>query len=689
MMGVSAFLGSVLINCFCKFDKRRYLSVALLTVSCALALFVMRYRLYAEPVMALDGVCAQVRATVIDEPSYDSGKFTYTMRAQSISGEGLSGFKFEIVSYKELGLQEFDIAEGKLTFYKTGMTDSYGDGIFIRAYVNASDELLISQGKRTLYYYAIAARKAVRNVVSGLFSTDEGGLIISVLIGDRSGLSDSALSFVRSSGISHITVISGLHMSILTSIALSALHLIFRSYQIASAVTLPFVLGIMATSGFSPSVTRAGITCIIFLAGNMLYKRANGLNSLSVAVLLQCLFNPFVICSLSFLLSVFSTLGILLLEPGIKRQLARILPCRIALVHYSVSAASLSLSAQFMTLPIVIINFGYITPLAAVMNVLVGVPVVLLVCLSAAGAILLVSGIFGYIGEFLLMLAGLDAKLILFAAKITSKPDFSSVYITSFSALISCAVICCVLLICIGTSFRRKVRFIALLLSLAIAFGTLCYAAFDVGTVTITAYGTDSGSAVLFSDGKSRLLIGSGNRTYAANSIAYDLRSDGTDGVDMIILPLDCDYYSRGATTLLRKIAANKIVYSDERIDLMILDGTKRYEYADCTVTLTDSLSADVREDYILVFLDDVKIVIPTKRCNTLPDADIIISPLEFISTTYNAECVIILSSEADSSQTAGKIFSDRTETYILPSGQNAEIAARSDRFSIRLKSYY
>ena len=689
VLGVLLLLGAVTVNFFRGCDKRRFISVALLTVSCALSLFAMRYRLYAEPVTALDGVCTQVKATVIDEPSYDSGKFTYTMRAENVAGEGLGNFKFEIVSYKELGLREFDVAEGTLTFYRAGMTGLYGDGIFIRAYVNSPDRLTVSQGKRTLYYYAIAARKAVRNAVSDLFDADEGGLITSVLIGDRSGLSDTALSAVRRSGISHITVISGLHMSILISLILAALHRLLRSYRIASAAALPFAFGIMAISGFSPSVTRAGITCIIFLAGNVLYKRANGLNSLSIAVLLQCLFNPFVICSVSFLLSVFATLGILLLEQKIKRRLTRLLTCRVAVVRHAVSAVSLTLSAQIMTLPVVIITFGYITPLAAVTNVLIEIPTTLLVCLSAAGAALLVSGIFGYIGKFLLLLAGLDAKLILFIAKIMSKPSFSGVYITSFSALITCAAICCVLFMCAGVSVRRRVRFAALLVTLTAAVGTFCYAAFESGNVTVTAYGTYSGSAVLFSDGKSSLLIGGGKKISAANGIAYDLQSDGTDSVDMLILPPDCDYYSGGATTLLRKIGANEIVYSDQRLDLMKLDGTKRYEYADCTVTLSDKLSAEVRKDCILVFADGVRIAIPTERCDELPDADIVIAPDEFISNTCNAKCAIILRGETDFSPSADKITESTREVYILPNGQNAEISARDTQFSVRLKSYW
>ncbi len=681
VLSVIAFLGS-LISVFFLPCSHRTLSIVLLSVACALGLFAIRFVMYVQPVAALEGVSANISGTVIDEPSFTGEKFVYKLRIDNVVGENISNFKTVKTSYSDLDLSAFDNVSGDVVFYSDEYETYRSENIFIRAYVDASgDGLTASCGEKTLYYYAISARKAVRSAISELVNGDAGALITAVLIGDRGGMAASTLDSVRTSGISHITVVSGLHLSILVNLMLTVFGTVFRSRRIAAAATLPCVLAIMALAGFSPSVVRSGITCTIYLLGTVILKRSKSLNSLCIAALIQCLLNPFVIYSVSFLLSAFSTLGIILLEPPMRNFVLGFSVCRFRAVRRLAKATVFSLSAQLMTLPIVIITYGYVTPFSVVTNLIIGLPVTLLVCLSAVGALLCISGVFGYLGNFAMLAAGLDAKLILFVADIMSRPDFSKVYITSFSAMLVFAAICLLLALCLIFPKPFRLRHMALLITLAVSVGCLQYSAFESGTVTITSLVTKNGAAVLIRDKDYTAAIGSTADSYYARNMSEVIKYSCGDDVELIILPENCEQLSGAAPDLLRNVTADKIIYNDKRIDIMKLEGTERMAYGECKISMTDRVSAEICNGYISVTVYDTEIIIPTAAVKT-PVCDIIISPPEFITTTSHAKYAIISGSAPVALAAGYNISENGTTSYVVGDTRSLNLYIRGDHIS-------
>ncbi len=688
MLGVFAFLGAIGVNIFAKPSVKRATTLVLLSVSCAFALFALRCVSYVLPVRGLDGTSSMVRATVIDEPTCEGCKFIYKMRADEVENSEIGDFKFRLVSYSDLGLKEFDITEGEFTFFDSVTTAYYSEDIFIGAYLNHDGELAVTEGEPTVYRYAISVRRSVRNIIGSLMNTDEGALVTSVLIGDRSGLSNGAYADIRGSGISHITVISGLHMSILVALILWLLTKLFRSFRAASLLTLPFVVCIMAIAGFTPSIVRTGITSIIYLVGNAMLKRTDGLNSLSIAVLVQCLLNPFVVCSVSFQLTVFSTLGIILFQPKLARRLLALRCCRFAPIKYVLMTASVSLSAQIMTLPTVITTFGYVNSLSVLTNVIISLPITLLVCFAAVGVVLTASVAFAGVGSFMLLLAGLCAKFILFVADVMSAPVISAIYLESTAALLTCAAVCFVLLLGFILSLRKRARFISLAVALTIALGCFSSAVLEDGNVTVRVIGGYDGGAVVISDGGYTALIGCAERSKSANSVVSDIVNMGVDRLDLLIVPPDCDYYSRGATTLLMGVETERIIYDDERLDLMTLNNAERIKYGNCTVRFTDSVTIEICDRYIGIIIDDTDIKVPLSAGLDIT-ADIIISPREFISTTFASKCAIISTEEELSAQTSVLVPESIKGPFMLPSGNKAVVIVVKERFSVEYEIWY
>lgn len=128
-------------------------------------------------------------------------------------------------------------------------------------------------------------------------------------------------------GLSHLMAISGLHFSLLAL----AFHLLFRLFLPAKAesVCLMAVLsGYLLFIGDTPSIVRAWIAIMVFLAGRVVERRSTALNSLGVALLFSLLWNPFAATTLSFQLSFVATGGILFFFTPIDRLLSQWLPKR-------------------------------------------------------------------------------------------------------------------------------------------------------------------------------------------------------------------------------------------------------------------------------------------------------------------------------------------------------------------------
>ena len=684
--GVLVFIGAIIATAILR--KKDALIPAFLFMSAlAMGLMCVFYNHNIKDVKALDDTTHIVEAHLLDEPQYTDEKVTYTMKADKLSDSDLSGFKFMVVSYADLGFREFDKVTAEMTFYDTGREDFYGENIYIRAYISSKDKPIVEQGKGGLYRYAITARQAVRNTVSRYLNGDEGALITSMLIGDRSGLSDSAYSAVRGSGISHITVISGLHISILSWLIISVFRRFIRSRRIAALVTIPFIFGLMAIAGFTPSVIRAGVTSIICFCGNAIHKRAYSLNSLGLAVLIQCILNPFSVCSVSFLLTVFSTLGIILIEPKLRKRVMKLSICRFRLVNDLILIALVSISAQIMTLPIAIIKFGYVNPLSVITNVMTSTAVTFAVCFAVFGVLLCLTGVFSFMGEALLLVSGICAKYILFVAEMVNKINFSQIYFNDgFTIFLFALVSAAIILLLFMNSRRMKIAILSTALVIEVI---VVVSAFILPSpVLLRVYGSESGSAVLICDGGKSVLIGSGDASHIAKKIAIDIKGDGIDNLDLIVLPSDCDKLSKGATTLLKHVSADQIMYSDERIDLMTLDGAERIGYANCEVDLTDKVNLSVTDDGIMIKAAETRIFIPTEYPNS-QKADIIIAPTEFIATTCDAKCVIMMGEETETANKANLLTMGGIQPYALSSGKNAEIKVTNSDYNIEYENLY
>jgi len=188
-------------------------------------------------------------------------------------------------------------------------------GIFLLGSVKSAALVAPPQRGTRASEAAAAVRAAVRSGterVVGRWSPASAGVVTAILIGDRSGLDAADERRLQAAGTYHVIAISGGNIALLTALLVAAgraARLPARGTAAASIVLLAFY-GYAA--GLAPSVLRATIAGMIFLAARAADHRGAALNAIAVAAGLAAVAAPMTLLDPGFILSFGATFAIVL-----------------------------------------------------------------------------------------------------------------------------------------------------------------------------------------------------------------------------------------------------------------------------------------------------------------------------------------------------------------------------------------
>ena len=144
---------------------------------------------------------------------------------------------------------------------------------------------------------------------------DTGGVLAAMTVGDRSGLSAQLRSAYRGAGLSHVLVVSGMHVSILCGDILSVLlpyrwEQSYRSRRRRTVWKSLLALVLMGVTGFTPSVRprRRGGGGSGAL-GVWVWGPPDALTSLAAAGILMTAANSYAVWDIGFELSFAAVVG--------------------------------------------------------------------------------------------------------------------------------------------------------------------------------------------------------------------------------------------------------------------------------------------------------------------------------------------------------------------------------------------
>ncbi len=256
-------------------------------------------------------------------------------------------------------------------------------------------------------------RERIETVVYAGMDEDSAAFTMAMVTGDTSGIEEGVLENARRGGIAHIFAVSGLHVGALYAFCLliCSTARMRKTPKLVRFLLLAFVLLFYGgICGYSASVVRATILCLVFYASTLIGIASDSTDNLGLAAIVVLLISPVDLLTVGFQLSFSACLGIVWLARPIKETvyaagnklyglfstkrksknaplettetmeatgIAKIVEydthpptVRQRIVHACIFFLSVTLAAQIATAPLIAHAFGYISVWSLLLNCL-------------------------------------------------------------------------------------------------------------------------------------------------------------------------------------------------------------------------------------------------------------------------------------------------------------------------------
>lgn len=207
-------------------------------------------------------------------------------------------------------------------------------------------------------------------------SQDIVALSKGMLLGDKSLIDPEMIKSFRTSGMSHLLAVSGLHVGVIMSLVWLLLRPVETLVYLVSSPSMNvyYATGIVKRIltvfitwtyvwfiGAPISAIRAALMLSLCLIGWMIHRPTSAWNCLVLAALILLALDPWNITQVGFQLSFLAVAGILLFQPWLQSEDFR----------WWERLAMLSISAQWLTLPVVAFYFHQVPFLGWLQGILV------------------------------------------------------------------------------------------------------------------------------------------------------------------------------------------------------------------------------------------------------------------------------------------------------------------------------
>ena len=254
-------------------------------------------------------------------------------------------------------------------------------------------------------------------------------LLEGILLGNKSKIQEDILENFKTSNLSHILSVSGAHTSY---IILGVSYILIKSKisrKYVYIITIIVLLIFMFITNFTVSVIRACLMGILMMGAKIFHRKVDFASSISIALLITLLYNPFSINEIGLQLSYLGTIGIILFNKNIEKLFRKIK------INKKISKLlSVAFSARLMIMPIMALKFNTISLTFFISNILVS-PILGIIMLL--GFITVFTSFISYtMAKMLSIVLNLILEMLICISNFCSKLPFSKIliktpYITS------------------------------------------------------------------------------------------------------------------------------------------------------------------------------------------------------------------------------------------------------------------
>ena len=230
-------------------------------------------------------------------------------------------------------------------------------------------ELINKNQGNFIYSKILSFKQKLRESVYQTLSPPQSLILGAMILGDKSRMSTELKEKLNISGLRHITAVSGMHVVILTGVLMSLLIGLGLWRGQAFYLTLVIIFLFIVMTGCQPSGIRAGIMGGLFLLGQKVGRLSISSRAIVFTATIMLISNPLLLLlDVGFQLSFLAVMGIIYLGPVFGNWLKFIPEERFLNLR---SILVMTFTAQILTLPILIYNFGIMSVVSPLTNVLI------------------------------------------------------------------------------------------------------------------------------------------------------------------------------------------------------------------------------------------------------------------------------------------------------------------------------
>lgn len=440
-----------------------------------------------------------------------------------------------------------------------------------KIYLSGSGAKVISVEEmpiKPIKYYPYLISKGINKLLYSNMSYSEAALSSAVLLGDESGLTESFYNNSKVTGVTHMLVVSGTHLSIITMALMNFLKRFKVPYMLKQGLMLFVVYLIMSVCGFSASILRAGLTYVIYFLGNMFFKKSDGLNALGTASVILLFESPFLFHNTGYLLSYWATFAVLYLTGKVHSVFSKIYFKGFLGFVYNeiVFILSQTISATFATMPICMLSFGYFSIISPIANLLLTAAVNTILSLSIFAVMLAAVPILNIFSFAFFFAITYLAKFTYFIVDGLGSVDFALISVKPIHYVVWILIFIAIF----GYIGAQKIReymhvykytVIALILVFTSALGIFTVNYFEPHKyTTLSMVNVGNGICAIVKYDDNTVLIGMGDNLSDHKRITNRLFRMGERDVDLLIVPTLTKDYAGGAVQTLENIKYQKIV---------------------------------------------------------------------------------------------------------------------------------
>ena len=231
-------------------------------------------------------------------------------------------------------------------------------------------ELLQRDKGNPIFSAILKFKNNLTQKVESIMPFPEVSILEGIILGNKQIFSEKIKNNLSITGTSHITAISGMNIVIISNIIMFVLIGLGLWRKQAFYVSLVLIFLFIIMVGAPASAVRAGIMGAILLYAQKIGRLSNAARIMVFAGAIMLIFNPLLLrYDIGFQLSFLAVLGLIYIKPIFDGWWGKLL--KKEHIGSVLEIIDTTIAAQISVLPILVYNFGNISFVAPITNVLI------------------------------------------------------------------------------------------------------------------------------------------------------------------------------------------------------------------------------------------------------------------------------------------------------------------------------